>query len=249
MSAVQQSQYPPGSQPRTPESRTGFVSPTRLQELRQSTMPTHNFPSRHQQSPSAPGVMQQQQQSQPQQRPNARPASQGQPSPTHNRTSSFFSSFRKNSTPQEPNASVTSINQPPNTSLHTKAQPPAPNTVEPISSPQTQAQPQPSQATPLTRVASNDTGLHPEIRSVVNLNVAHARKIYFSGPLIRRIERQPDGQRPSKDEGWTDVWAQLGGTTLSVWDMKRITEASQQGKEVPPAYVNMTDAVSALPCL
>lgn len=62
--------------------------------------------------------------------------------------------------------------------------------------------------------------LHPEIRSIVQLTIAHAHKIYFSGPLVRRIERQPDGHRPSKDDGWTNVWAQLGGTTLSIWDMK-----------------------------
>ncbi|KAF8638252.1 hypothetical protein AX17_002274 [Amanita inopinata Kibby_2008] len=84
--------------------------------------------------------------------------------------------------------------------------------------------------------------LHPEIRSVVQLTMAHSHKIYYSGPLVRRIERQPDGQKPSKDEGWIDVWAQLGGTTLSVWDMKQVQEASKQGKEVPPTYVNMTDA-------
>ena len=78
---------------------------------------------------------------------------------------------------------------------------------------------------------------------MIQLNLAHAHKIYFSGPLVRRIERQADGQRPAKDEGWTDVWGQLGGTTLSIWDMKQIEEASKQGKEVPPTYVNITDAV------
>jgi CCR4-NOT transcriptional complex subunit CAF120 len=86
--------------------------------------------------------------------------------------------------------------------------------------------------------------LHPEIRSVVHLTAAHAHKIYFSGPLVRRVERQPDGHRPNKDEGWCEVWAQLGGTTLSIWDMKQIKEASKQGKEVPPTYVNVTDAAS-----
>lgn len=85
--------------------------------------------------------------------------------------------------------------------------------------------------------------LHPEIRSIVQLSVAHAHKVYFSGPLIRRIERQADGNRPHKDEGWRDVWAQLGGTTLSVWDMKEIEEANKRGEEVPPTYVNVTDAV------
>ena len=84
------------------------------------------------------------------------------------------------------------------------------------------------------------------VRSVVQLIIAHARKIYFSGPLVRRIERQADGQRPTKDEGWIEIWAQLGGTTLSIWDMKEIQEASKQGREVPPTYVNVVDAVR--PC-
>jgi len=85
--------------------------------------------------------------------------------------------------------------------------------------------------------------LHPEIRSIVNLTAAHAHKIYFSGPLVRRIERQPDGTRPSRDEGWTDVWAQLGGTILSIWDTKQIQEASKENRQVPPTYMNITDAV------
>jgi hypothetical protein len=88
--------------------------------------------------------------------------------------------------------------------------------------------------------------LHPEIRSIVQLTAAHAHKIYFSGPLIRRIERQSDGHKPHKDDGWCDVWAQLGGTTLSIWDMKQIQEANKRGKQVPPAYVNVTDAVCSL---
>ena len=60
---------------------------------------------------------------------------------------------------------------------------------------------------------------------------------------MRHLERQPDGSRPAKDDGWTDVWAQLGGRTLSIWDMNLIAEANKEGREVPPTYVNMTDAV------
>lgn len=52
----------------------------------------------------------------------------------------------------------------------------------------------------------------------------------------------PDGQRPTKDDGWVDVWAQLGGTTLSIWDMHKVEEANKQGREVPPVYINITDA-------
>ncbi|KAG6813944.1 hypothetical protein H0H92_005199 [Tricholoma furcatifolium] len=103
------------------------------------------------------------------------------------------------------------------------------NPNQPQSQPQ---QPQP-QAAPLA--------LHPEIRSVVQLTSSHARKVYFSGPLVRRLERRSaDGQH--HDEVWFDVWAQLGGTTLSIWDMAQVQEASRQGKEVPPTYVNTTDA-------
>lgn len=82
-----------------------------------------------------------------------------------------------------------------------------------------------------------------EIKSVVDLALAHAHKIYFSGALVRRVERLPDGNKPARDEGWVDVWAQLGGTTLSVWDMKAIEEASKRGEEVPPSYINVTDSV------
>lgn len=120
--------------------------------------------------------------------------------------------------------------------------PPTPNS--------TQQQEQPPPPPPHQRSASVNQPpppqLHPEIRSIVQLSVAHAHKVYFSGPLIRRIERQADGNRPHKDDGWRDVWAQLGGTTLSVWDMKEIEEANKRGEEVPPTYVNVTDAVCYL---
>lgn len=104
---------------------------------------------------------------------------------------------------------------------------------------------QPQQQNSLRRSSvgqPSSSQLHSEIRSVVQLTVAHARKIYFSGPLTKRVERLPDGQRPIKDDGWVDVWAQLGGTTLSIWDMREVQEANRQGKEVPPTYFNVTDA-------
>jgi len=110
--------------------------------------------------------------------------------------------------------------------------------------PQPQGSPQPpsqQQAPPQNPPPTQQ--LHPEIRSVVQLNHAHAHKVYFSGPLLRKLEHNTDGQKPIKDEGWTEIWAQLGGTTLSVWDMKEIEAASKQGREVPPSYINITDAV------
>lgn len=111
--------------------------------------------------------------------------------------------------------------------------PPLPNQGSQLPPPRTQPQSQP----PPTQQ------LHPEIRSVVQLNHAHAHKVYFSGPLTRKIEANPDGSKPAKDDGFIEIWAQLGGTTLSVWDMKEIQAANKQGKEVPPSYLNVTDSV------
>lgn len=73
-----------------------------------------------------------------------------------------------------------------------------------------------------------------------------AQKIYFSGPLTRCNERTTDGHRVSRDGDWNEVWAQLGGTSLSIWDMKAIDEANRRGGQAPPSYINVTDAVSPL---
>jgi CCR4-NOT transcriptional complex subunit CAF120 len=126
-------------------------------------------------------------------------------------------------------------------SLPAVSRPPPPDPTNPQLTPPAD---QPRRGSP--RPVQQPPVLHPELRSVLQLTVAHARKVYFSGPLVRRLERQPDGSRPAKDDGWTDVWAQLGGTTLSIWDMKAIADASKEGKEVPPTYINVQDAVSSI---
>jgi CCR4-NOT transcriptional complex subunit CAF120 len=94
-----------------------------------------------------------------------------------------------------------------------------------------------------TRDPNDPNGIHPEIQQVVGLTLAHSSKVYCSGPLVRRLETNPDGTT-SKDTRWVEVWAQLGGTTLSVWDMEAIKKASEEGREEPPAYINVTDSVS-----
>jgi CCR4-NOT transcriptional complex subunit CAF120 len=163
------------------------------------------------------------------------------PSPAHSRSTSFFGFRRSNDNPPSTLPSRTaepglrrqfSSDEHGRLSFESR-QPPIPSS---SALDRTPSLPMPGMA--------QATQLHPEIRSVVNLTHAHAHKLYMSGPLVRRIQRLPDGNQPIKDEGWRDVWAQLGGTTLSVWDMKEIEEASKQGKEVPPTYINVTDAVS-----
>lgn len=183
---------------------------------------------------------------------------------THSRTTSAFSFFKTKanhnhtpSTPSLPHATgehgELRSGQGPYPSPSTSSKEPMPP--GPPSNPSSEQPSAPglatnNQGTPASKPpagAPSPEGLpplHPEIRSIVQLTVAQTQKVYFSGPLVRRVERQPDGQRSTKDGGWREVWAQLGGTTLSVWDMKEIEEASKQGRQVPPSYVNVTDAVS-----
>lgn len=93
--------------------------------------------------------------------------------------------------------------------------------------------------------ANSPALLHPEIRSFVQLVNAHARKEYISGPLIHRVDRQPDGWRPlGKDDGWTAVWGRLTDTTLSIWDTKEAWETATQEKDMQSSYIlNVADAV------
>jgi hypothetical protein len=78
---------------------------------------------------------------------------------------------------------------------------------------------------------------HPDISSIVRLLDAHAAKIYKSGPLSQ-LEKQHDGHVKL-----VNSWAQLRGTTLCVWELRQVEEASRLGAEVPPIYLNVTDAV------
>ena len=75
-------------------------------------------------------------------------------------------------------------------------------------SPNMARDPTPNPQTRLTRTLSmqetsksptpGPNPVHPEIRSLVQLDAAHRRKIYYSGPLIRKLERQADGQNLTK---------------------------------------------------
>ncbi|KAI0663874.1 hypothetical protein C8Q70DRAFT_1050494 [Cubamyces menziesii] len=252
----------PTSSPRWDSRNEGFVSPARLQQWKQENERTHTFTS----PPS-----QTQQDSGPQQATNAERPAHGRrltdsyptPPPTspnkaqHRSKPSFSAFFSRKSSQLDDALPLPPPARPPAQQQTSEANVPQGNPSRP-SGPQRAPSRDESNAVTSPRVLQKEPPLvrsqtaqvapaqvpplHPEIRSIVTLTLAHAHKIYFSGPLIRRFERQTDGQTPAKDEGWREVWAQLGGTTLSVWDMEEIREASKQGKQVPPSYINVTDA-------
>lgn len=184
--------------------------------------------------------------------------------PQHSRSTSFFSSFSKNSSDNTHSAASQAQSQRtwdehgrPTSSLdldrsaqNKYSTVPSGKLISPRNSANAQAAQaqQPPQRRTSIMGRSLQTGanqkIHPDIENVVQLTLAHSSKIYCSGPMVRRIERQSDGTT-SKDTQWVEVWAQLGGTTLSVWDMEAIRKASREGREEPPTYINVTDSVNS----
>lgn len=60
---------------------------------------------------------------------------------------------------------------------------------------------------------------------------------FFFGPgLTSRAEG-----RPNPDRTWTECFAQLVGTVLSLWDAAELDAAGPNG-EVLPKFINLTDA-------
>lgn len=47
--------------------------------------------------------------------------------------------------------------------------------------------------------------------------------------------------RPNNDRSWTECFAQLVGTILSLWDAAALDAAGQDG-EVAPKFINLADA-------
>ncbi len=47
--------------------------------------------------------------------------------------------------------------------------------------------------------------------------------------------------RPNADRTWTECFAQLVGTVLSLWDAAALDAAGEDG-EILPTFINLTDA-------
>ncbi len=53
--------------------------------------------------------------------------------------------------------------------------------------------------------------------------------------------------RPNADRSWTECFAQLVGTILSLWDAAALDAAGQDG-EVAPHFINLADASIKMVC-
>lgn len=97
----------------------------------------------------------------------------------------------------------------------------------------------------------------PELQPIFSFLNSHSNKLYQEGYFLKlndldssasifsfrcRLFLTPftDG-RPNHDRSWTESFAQLVGTILSLWDASALDAAGQDG-EVAPTFINLADA-------
>jgi len=84
-----------------------------------------------------------------------------------------------------------------------------------------------------------------DLRNALALQDALQYKLYMEGYLLVRHVLAVDGQpahRTETSQGWCECFVQLCGTTLSIWELDKLNAAAAEGREVPPSFVNITDA-------
>ena len=80
----------------------------------------------------------------------------------------------------------------------------------------------------------------PELQPVFSLLNSHSNRLYQEGYFLKLHDLDSRG-RPSVDRTWTECFAQLVGTVLSLWDAAALDAAGEEG-EVLPTFINISDA-------
>ncbi|KAK8117074.1 PH domain-containing protein [Apiospora kogelbergensis] len=80
----------------------------------------------------------------------------------------------------------------------------------------------------------------PELSPIFTFLNSHANKLYQEGYFLKLDDQNTQG-RPNPDRNWTECFAQLVGTVLSLWDASELDTAGEEG-EVLPKFINLTDA-------
>jgi CCR4-NOT transcriptional complex subunit CAF120 len=98
----------------------------------------------------------------------------------------------------------------------------------------------------------------PELQPVFTLLNSHGNKLYQEGYFLKlddqdirkaplsvsctpAVTNNAPGGNPNADRTWTECFAQLVGTVLSLWDAAELDAAGEDG-EVLPKFINLTDA-------
>ncbi|KAF3060042.1 hypothetical protein GL218_05136 [Daldinia childiae] len=80
----------------------------------------------------------------------------------------------------------------------------------------------------------------PELQPIFTFLNSHANKLYQEGYFLKLDDQNTQG-KPNPDRTWTECFAQLVGTVLSLWDAAELDAAGEDG-EVLPKFLNLTDA-------
>ncbi|EHA53927.1 PH domain-containing protein [Pyricularia oryzae 70-15] len=80
----------------------------------------------------------------------------------------------------------------------------------------------------------------PELQPIFTFLNNHSNKLYQEGYFLKLDDQNSQG-RPNPDRTWTECFAQLVGTVLSLWDAAELDAAGEHG-EVLPKFINLTDA-------
>ncbi|USW54886.1 Putative pleckstrin domain, PH-like domain superfamily [Septoria linicola] len=91
---------------------------------------------------------------------------------------------------------------------------------------------------PMQMELASDTP--PELAPIFSYLNSHSNKLYQEGYFLKLHDLDSSG-RPSRDRTWTECFAQLVGTVLSLWDAAALDAAGEDG-EVVPTFINLSDA-------
>ncbi|EFQ28855.1 PH domain-containing protein [Colletotrichum graminicola] len=80
----------------------------------------------------------------------------------------------------------------------------------------------------------------PELQPIFTFLNSHANKLYQEGYFLKLDDQNTQG-KPNADRTWTECFAQLVGTVLSLWDAAELDAAGEDG-EILPKFINLTDA-------
>ena len=160
-----------------------------------------------------------------------------------------------------PQASVEPQNLKIDTQPSPAPQPTGPNTIPDSPTPRTRER---APSRPMSMVGAYQPPLMeiaqdtiPELLPIFTLLNSHSNKLYQEGYFLKLNDLDsrksfiltykttylldlPDG-RPNSDRTWSECFAQLVGTVLSLWDAAALDAAGQDG-EVAPTFINLADA-------
>ncbi|MCJ1352838.1 MAG: hypothetical protein MMC33_002822 [Icmadophila ericetorum] len=143
-----------------------------------------------------------------------------------------------------PQASVEPQNLKIDTQPSPAPQPTGPNTIPDSPTPRTRER---APSRPMSMVGAYQPPLMeiaqdtiPELLPIFTLLNSHSNKLYQEGYFLKLNDLDSHG-RPNSDRTWSECFAQLVGTVLSLWDAAALDAAGQDG-EVAPTFINLADA-------